>query len=185
MKRILLLSAIWLITTSLVGQLEPSFIQWSQERPLKWTDFQAPTSVYGDTIRAYSHCVIYPTYTYGRSGIHCRVECRFERSKSWAGPDVRQNSKLLSHEQGHFDITEFYARVYRKVLSNTALEVPTISERFKFLTDSISSLCDQRQNLYDSETRFGKDATNQLLWNKQIQADLKSLDSYMDPTVTR
>jgi hypothetical protein len=111
------------------------------------------------------------------------VECRFERDKSWASPVVRQNSKLLSHEQGHFDITEYYVRIYRKVLGNSELKVSTISERFKFLTDSISSLCDQCQNLYDSETRFGKDAANQILWNKQIQVDLKSLNSYTNADV--
>ncbi len=90
------------------------------------------------------------------------------------------DSQLLIHEEGHFDITEVIARKFRKTL-NTKIryfsDIDTLGTMVNILFDYKEELDSQ----YDEETTHGINKEKQLEWNKTIQKMLDSLKEYENP----
>jgi hypothetical protein len=78
----------------------------------------------------------------------------FYRAESWV--KGRSESALI-HEQGHFDISEIFARKLRNEAE---------SER------------DAMENLYDKDTKHSIDAVRQAYWNGRIGRELKALEEF-------
>jgi predicted secreted Zn-dependent protease len=78
----------------------------------------------------------------------------------------------LLHEQGHFDITELYARK----LDEAIREYNFNPKKFKTDLDQIyKDIMDEkedRQNRYDLETDFSRNQEKQAEWIKKIQKEL-------------
>jgi len=76
------------------------------------------------------------------------------------------------HEQGHFDITEIYARK----LDNALREYNFNPKRFKTDLDEIyKDIMEEKeelQNQYDLETDYSRSKEKQAEWLKKIQKEL-------------
>ena len=76
------------------------------------------------------------------------------------------------HEQGHFDITEIYARK----LDNALREYNFNPKRFKTDLDEIyKDIMEEKeelQNQYDLETDYSRNKEKQTEWLKKIQKEL-------------
>ena len=97
-------------------------------------------------------------------------------SKKKAG---RLTNELLKHEQGHFDITEIYARKLRQSLQIKKYK------NYKLIGKDVDKIYDrnnlewrQFQNSYDKETDHSKNKNKQLEWNEKIQNLLIKLDGF-------
>lgn len=170
---------ILLLWLSAFGVQNPvDYILWSPERPLSWTDFKATTVSARPGVCAVSHLQLFPSYSYNKNGVKYGVECRFIPSKSWVNETGRASAVLLKHEQGHFDLAEYYARVLRLSLHRSKLTPQNIRDRVLQFRDSVSTVEDARQELYDQETELGRSADRQIDWEQAIKRDLKSLEEY-------
>ncbi|MFT3936340.1 MAG: DUF922 domain-containing protein [Chitinophagaceae bacterium] len=88
---------------------------------------------------------------------------------------------ILSHEQGHFDIAEIFARklnqlikAYKFKSSATAQkEVPAMYQK---IMNDLAAM----QNLYDSETDYSRNKAQQAAWLERINKELNKLSEFAD-----
>ena len=169
-----------ILTFLFVGVSNKSFsqdtIHWSPCYKLKWEDFKETpdsTSEYG----AISACnIIYKT-SVRNDRLIFSVLCFFEKRKSWKQNGVT-SSTLLKHEQGHFDIAEYFARKLRQEFKNYKPEHSTFKNDIKNIFQKILNEKIQIDTQYDNETSFSTNTLIQLQWEKKIQTMLNSLSEF-------
>src|SRR5580704_14365013 len=92
--------------------LENAFIDWDANRKLKWDDFMAAPDKNSPNAAETSSTIKFD-YSYNGRELKYHIACQFDKKKSW----VRvKTDYILSHEQGHFDIAEIFARKLNKSL---------------------------------------------------------------------
>lgn len=175
-RRLLLVLAVPLLLTTCVidRSLAQDFIVWQPDVKLKWNDFLAKPAKHD------------PASALTTSGIHYHGEIKdsdvvdtiaaiFYENRSWVR---RRSDRLLLHEQGHFDITEIYARRLRKRI----MEIPVRSDKPEFQLPLIYYVVEaercKTENLYDEETDHGKNEKGQSRWNDKIRTELDSLKQF-------
>lgn len=166
-----------------------SFISFSQdkgqelmwgERALKWIDFKG-TPDNKSEFKAYTTSGMRYIPKYVGDSMHCEIITYFEYYKSWS---VSQSEYLLEHEQIHFDITEYHARLFRKELSqHTFTSLSKVGSDLSEMLNRYTQSREKMQDLYDSETNHSKNQENQLKWNEKISDLLKSTEKFKSSLV--
>ena len=153
-------------------------IVWHPSRKLAWKDFKAtPPSVSETNASASTNCGfdVSAQSNSNRQLIAVSIKNVFYGDKSWVRLNKSDLTKLLEHEQAHFDLCEVYARRLRKRVedSNYKLNIDTaileVFEAFK-----------QRQLLYDKETNHSRNKEKQAEWIKIIANELQELNAYLN-----
>src|SRR5574338_86889 len=109
---------LWIIALvfSLTMQAQNSkeeLIPWQAGRKLSWNDYYGKPDPASDAA-ASTATYLGIEYSFSNNNFSYKISCSFSKEKSW----VRfKNDLVLSHEQGHFDITELFARKLNKVMS--------------------------------------------------------------------
>src|SRR6187431_1107599 len=107
MKILLIALLLFVFSAGASAQLQNDTIYWSPCYKLKWDDFKGKPdtpSKYG----AVSNPVVKYYLSANEDSFTIRVICFFIKSKSWS--IFKNSDTLLIHEQGHFDISELFAR---------------------------------------------------------------------------
>lgn len=173
----------YLIITLLVFALpvkkEP-IIAWSEDYKLSWSDFKgkpkysvnaaaitASGITFGFSIRESNKRII---------SFSTEVQAHFYPEKSWYKPEL-SNLHILGHEQLHFDITELYARKFRKRISllKTSKDV---ANKLRSLHKTINKELSQMQDRYDNETDFSRNFDAQDQWQIFVNNELKKLQHF-------
>lgn len=97
-----------------------------------------------------------------------------DQSGSWIRD--KSDSTTLLHEQGHFDLSEWYARVMRKYLAG-AKTVEQADWIYRQFTDKKR----QEQALYDKD-QLGEIGISES-WKQSIEDRLRKFDKYSNPVV--
>jgi hypothetical protein len=150
-------------------------IYWSPSYRLKWEDFHGKP----DTLSKYgaiSDLKIKYSLSANEDSFNAEVLCFFIKSKSWSL--FKKSDTLLMHEQGHFDITELFARKLRKAISEYKLNYKTVGNDIDNLFLTIKQERIRMDSLYDKETNLSRNGEEQLLWNKKIKAELDKLKKF-------
>lgn len=149
-------------------------ILWRADYKLKWDDFQGkPDS--GSGYKAITVAELGSILSYDNSSFKAKVTCAFEKKKSWR---LGTGQNLLSHEQGHFDIAELFARKLRKALKEYIFNPKTIEVDYYKIFSKIKIERAKMDALYDKETSLSRNKSRQLYWNKKIEAELKKFEKY-------
>lgn len=163
---------LWLFVFSAV--VSPcNLICWESEEKLNWDQFLGEpdyfNTTYGDSAQAVSNLTIVMGLD---SNNNYTVNAVFNKNLSWY---TEQNDLLLQHEQGHFDLTEIYARVLRRKIEvnegKNDFDINLLYEEVIIELDSVSEK-------YDSETLHGSILVQQKKWNILIEEQLKKLCRY-------
>jgi hypothetical protein len=128
-------------------------IAWDSATKLTWADF-AGTADRSSPYNAVTISGILFKINPNSDGYSDSIIAVFYRAESWV--KGRSESALI-HEQGHFDISEIFARKLRNEAE---------SER------------DAMENLYDKDTKHSIDAVRQAYWNGRIGRELKALEEF-------
>lgn len=153
---------------------EDRVLPWTAERRLTWADYQ------GSFLKTeWAAATTASGITYSLNSIIGKNESRLEilvttlfyPDKSWYKPDLC-DEVVLSHEQLHFDITELYARKFRKRLEKVQ-NGKDIKKRVRSIFVKINKELNAFQNKYDRETNFSRDVDEQFIWNEEIAKVLK------------
>jgi hypothetical protein len=151
-----------------------SLIDWSSERKLTWEDFKAPPDKNSPNA-ALTSTAIKIDFTFNNQVLKYHIRCQFDKKNSWGRV---KNDYILSHEQGHFDIAEIFARRLNQALKEYQPHPETISKEInKIYQDQMQQYHD-RQTLYDEETKFSIDTQKQAGWLKKIREELLDLAAY-------
>ncbi|MBK7883871.1 MAG: DUF922 domain-containing protein [Chitinophagaceae bacterium] len=118
---------------------------------MKWEDFQGTPDT-TSKFKAVSILGINYSFTSDEKSFSYNVTCTFNKKRSWTRSN---NSTLLQHEQGHFDISELFVRKLRQAFKNYKYNNPaTIKSDFKKIATDIRNECSKLDDLYDKETNF-------------------------------
>lgn len=162
---------------SLYGQDEDRVLPWTTERRLSWNDYQgSPLKTEWASATTASGITYSLNSVIGgsESRLEIVVSALFYPDKSWYKPDLC-NDVVLSHEQLHFDITELFARKFRKRLEKVEND-KNIKKKVRSIFVEINKELNAFQNKYDRETNFSRNVPEQLVWNEKIAAELDMAD---------
>src|SRR5438105_2960023 len=102
------------VTISIGKKESDEEIPWNLERRLTWEDYLCEPVKNTDAVASTSTSLgIAYQVTNGHLTFH--ITCGFSKTKSWG---LVRTNYILSHEQGHFDITEIFARKLYESLQN-------------------------------------------------------------------
>jgi hypothetical protein len=150
------------------------FIEWSPVKRLTWDDYLAKPSSLSDAA-AITSTALGVEYHLKNNSLTYTITCRFSKTSSWGR---HKTDYILQHEQGHFDITELFARKLAKELKvykfNPRKYQDDVSKIYKKLMDEK----EEYQNKYDKETDFSRNKEQQVEWLEKIKDELDDLDEY-------
>ena len=151
-------------------------IPWKSGYKLKWQDFRGVPDRGSDRVAITVSNIGY-SLTYNSTSFTVRVKCVFEKRKSWT---TTLDSLILIHEQGHFDISEIFARKLRKAFKEYKFNATTVQADLREIFTRINSERRLYNQLYDVETSSSQNQTMQQQWNKKIADELLSLKAYAE-----
>jgi hypothetical protein len=133
-------------------------------RKLKWSDFKKVSHLND----ASAVCQTGINFSYEISNSEATFNCKavFYPSESYVVKG-KETDWILNHEQRHFDITRYWASVLQKRLE--LLDNPTensIQHEFSI----VNSEWERMQDAYDLETSHSVDSSNQIYWDRKIEA---------------
>ena len=163
-------------------------LAWDSRRPLRWTDFRAaPPDTDQKEAAQTSSGFVYGLQcddTYLEYG----VLAVFQPDSSWVRPSVRSDSLqsfVLPHEQGHFDIAEIAARLFRRELRELRVPCSSVRSTVSRMVQAADLRERALQQRYDNETVHGTRAKEQAQWLEHISRTLDSLSAMSAPVEVR
>lgn len=149
-------------------------IQWSPNERLSWDDYLAKP-VASSEAAAITSTAIGVEYHVKNSIFSYSITCRFSKTRSW-GKD--KTNYILQHEQGHFDITEIYARKLAKELKEYKFNPRKFQEDVNKIYKRLMDEKEEYQEKYDKETDFSRNKEKQAEWLDKIRQGLEETDDY-------
>lgn len=156
-------------------------MSWNETKKLTWADFQSTPDNNSEAVALTASGITfgYSLKTTSNNRIvdfSVSVESHFYPKKSWYLKD-RANNYILAHEQLHFDITELYARRFRKELTKVKVN-QNLKKQLRALHKSINKSLNETQKKYDAESNHSINVDIQKQWEVLIHSELKKLDQY-------
>ena len=147
-------------------------INWTKKTKLNWSNFKAKPDT-ASSFKAVSVAGIgYNAQNIGDTlmiGIHCS----FYTCESWTKSG---SGNLLKHEQTHFDIAEYFKRLFIKKLTASQLKRQSAFAQIQSIYEEIERLRDDFDNKYDSETNFSRNKAKQDKWMINIRMRIDKLN---------
>ncbi|TXI67181.1 MAG: hypothetical protein E6Q46_03595 [Flavobacterium sp.] len=156
-----------------------SILIWNENRKITWTDFKSQNKVH-----SYEHAsavitpglIAYPKTIEESKIKKVKIIATVYKNKSWY--KIKEDY-ILNHEQVHFNITEIYARKFRKELAKIEESGDKINANtFLSLFHKIEDEHWEFQFQYEDETQRGTNFNQQKIWNEKIQKLLNELDDF-------
>lgn len=176
LKHHILVSSLALLCLIIVGSSKRSqtsdSIRWG-ERALIWDDFPVIKTIEGGfQARIYSKI----QFKGDRDARSLRIYAEMIPSRSGKIKHAEHN-QLLLHEQNHFNITEYHARLFRKRVIAIGSENLSNSD-LQTLGKEYTAQDDEMQLQYDKETDHNRDWDRQKYWEVYIAGLLRETAHY-------
>lgn len=150
------------------------YLPWANARPLTWEDFLCEPKRNTDAV-ALTSTALGISYNMSNNQLNYEITCSFSKVKSWG---LLKTPYILAHEQGHFDITEIYARKLHKELLDYKFNRRTFRQDVNVIYDRIVKEKENLQFAYDGLTDHSRNKTVQKEWLEKIQELLVETDAY-------
>lgn len=178
--KLLLLSIALLFTFVPAGILAQSnneeLLKWNAARKLTWADYKARPDPDSDAA-ASTTTVLNIEYNISNNSFSYKIKSNFIKNRSWGR---HKDAYILSHEQGHFDIAEIFARKLHKEMSAYKFNSRTYQKDLKKIYEEVTDEKEETQNDYDRETRHSINKEKQAEWLKKIEKMLEEYAAYAD-----
>lgn len=149
-------------------------INWSATTRLTWSDYKGdPDPNSGAAATTTSYLGI--EYNFRNNKVTYKIVCRFSKNKSWG---LYKTDHILGHEQGHFDITEIFARKLNNETGEYKFNKSSYQKDLQKIYDDIVKEKEKFQNRYDKETDFSRNKEKQAEWSTKIQEMLEEYKDY-------
>ena len=151
-------------------------IHWG-ERPLVWSDFPTIDHIVGNyDAKVYSDI----QFEGDRDEETLRIFARMEPNRSGrVASDTSDGKQLLIHEQQHFNITEYWTRIFRKEaidIGKAALTNDDLQRLGKKYREEIARM----QIQYDTESEHNVNSLKQRHWELKVAGLLRETDYYTE-----
>jgi hypothetical protein len=151
-------------------------LDWSATRKLTWNDYKAKPDR-GNDDAASTTTYLGIEYNITSSSFGYKIQSRFSKTRSWGR---YKDDYVLSHEQGHFDIAEIFARKLNKQMSEYVFHKKTYQQDLNTIYNDILNEKDKMQNNYDKETNHSINKEQQAEWLKKISGLLNEYEAWKD-----
>lgn len=174
MKKIIS-SLLLLVPVFLLAQSnKDDLIHWKERQKLTWSDYQGkPDPDAGAAASTATYLSV--EYNFRDGNLGYVITCSFSRSKSWG---LHKNDYILTHEQGHFDIAEIFARQLYKKLKAYTFDKRSYQTDLRKIYEDITKAKENMQNEYDRETNHSINKEKQAEWLEKIRQELKDLEAF-------
>ena len=150
-------------------------LEWDPSRKLSWADYKARPNPDSDAA-ASTTTYLGINYNITSRSFSYKIYSRFSKTRSWG---LHKTAYILSHEQGHFDIAEIFARKLHKKMSEYEFNKKTYNKDLEKIYRDVTKEKEDTQNQYDKETNHSINKTEQLLWLKKIAAMLEEYADFL------
>jgi hypothetical protein len=152
-----------------------SFFTWTENKKLTWPDFQGVPIDNAAEVAMATSSVEYSYYTKNKQ-VFWTVLAKYYPKLSWSKKS-KQSNYILQHEQLHFDITELYARLFRKRLAENIKSTGDLS-KISGISNTIMKEWQEEQDDYDNETNHSMNEKKQAEWNLNLKQRLDALKEF-------
>ena len=167
--------SLFLIPTALFAQSNnEKLLDWSASRKLTWNDYKASPDPRSDAA-ASTTSYLAIEYNITTNSFGYKIQSRFSKTRSWG---LHKTAYILSHEQGHFDIAEVFARKLNMKMSEYRFNKKTYQKDLNKIYHDILDEKEKVQNDYDKETNHSINKKEQAEWLKKIEKMLGEYDEY-------
>jgi hypothetical protein len=149
-------------------------LDWSATRKLTWNDYKAHPEPGNDDAAA-TTTYLGIEYNITSDGFGYKIQSRFSKTRSWGR---YKDDYVLSHEQGHFDIAEIFARKLNKLMSEYKFNKKSFQQDLNKIYNDILEEKAAMQNDYDEETNHSINKVKQAEWLKKINEMLKDFKDF-------
>lgn len=139
-------------------------IPWENDKRLIWEDFLCEPKVGTDAVASTSTSLGI-AYQLNDGELKYHITCYFNKEKSWG---LMKTDYILAHEQGHFDITEVFARRLNQALQNYQFNRKTFKKDIGQIYQAIVSQKEEYQKTYDAQTDHSRNRKVQYDWLEKI-----------------
>lgn len=153
---------------------DEELIEWKSHKKLSWSDYKGKADA-GSPAAASTATYLSIEYNFDRTGLAYKITCSFSKNKSWTRD---RSDHILSHEQGHFDIAEIFARKLNKKMQGYRVNTSTMQNDLKKIYQDVMDEKEKMQNDYDEETNHSIIKEKQAEWLKKIESMLGDLKQY-------
>ena len=143
---------------------EDGLIPWNASRKLTWDDYKGEPDPQADAA-ASTTTLLTVSYKFSRNNFSFAIRSGFDPTRSWG---THRTAYILSHEQGHFDIAEVYARKLFQKLSEYKYDPRSYQKELKKIYEEVIKEKEKMQNEYDEQTRHSILRVRQEEWLKKI-----------------
>ncbi|MEM9991936.1 MAG: hypothetical protein AAF738_09235 [Bacteroidota bacterium] len=150
-------------------------ILWHSKRPLKVSNFRGSIEKRPAQAATYSMIRYYATTNPLNGKARVIVESLFDCELSYF-KNSDYDSWVLAHEQLHFDITEIYARKFRKAIVERMSSYSDFSKNHESIFSDLYKKLAIKQDEYDAEVY--SDTTQQSKWKAWVATEMRSLEEY-------
>ncbi len=165
----------WVLLVVILGQA-----LWDRHPTLSWEDFKGRANRFAREPSAVTDTG-FRTQLVCRDGVlDLNGGAEFYPNSSWVKAD-RKSGTLLKHEQGHFDITEVYARKMRKAIREARIpcdDEARADAAGKKILAGLDLEWERAEKGYDLETKDGTDTARQAAASQRIARELAELSQY-------
>lgn len=152
-----------------------NFIKWEKDN-INWDNFAKIDSIEG----GYDAYILTQIKVQGEpTNSDFEVYALMDPNNSRKITDTLSDNQLLIHEKYHFNITEYYARLFRKEIIAIGKEKLT-TDKLKSLHIKYLKLASKTQDEYDKESNHNKIYEKQRYWELKVDDLLRQTEIYSD-----
>ncbi|MEO6490101.1 MAG: hypothetical protein ABIO04_09200 [Ferruginibacter sp.] len=157
-------------------------IAWAKDRKLMWTDFRAtPDTSIKDV--ALSAIRLQKKWKLVGDTVSINIYSYFRPCYAWS--KSKDSDTLLMHEQGHFNISEYFRRMMIKKLSEQNFKRRNLANDIQTIYLDINSQLKMFSELYDAKTDFSRNRGAQIEWTGKIMSMIDSLEAFADINIRK
>ena len=143
---------------------------WKAGKRLQWKDFEGRPDSSVKYAAATASGISW-SYAIKPGVFSFTAQAYFAKKKSWRKEGG--TSRMLQHEQGHFDITELFSRKLKAKVAGRHWPVAALPTKLSALVDSVLVEKDAMQRRYDVETQLGTFYAGQEKWLSWLTGELR------------
>jgi hypothetical protein len=154
-----------------------NIIVWNSDYLLKWEDFKGKPQE--SKYSAAANVGVDTEFSYQNLQLKLKIQAVFDKKLSWVKKKDK-NDLILSHEQGHFDIAEIFARRLKIEILNADLNEKNFQKQLSSLINKNTTELGKQQKLYDKETNHHINKIEQKKWDDWIKEELQKTEKFKE-----
>lgn len=180
-NRFRLLCFLWAILFAFLSKAQSNSIRWENDSILSWSDFMGKPDLTSNRSAISVVGIVTGKFKWNDKTVNGKIEVSFDKDSSWS--KIYNDSLLLNHEQGHYDIAEIYARMIRRELSVRKYNRSKLQIKMNHIMDKYIEEENKCQRQYDLETNHYINTESQEKWTTYIHNQLINLCGYSNPDI--